>query len=58
MNKIKPDQTNMTEYISCSKCHMKFINDDEHSKREFGHNTLSTRYKQCVKCITRQTTHR
>ena len=40
----------MTEYINCSRCHMKFINDDEHIKYDFGYNRLNIRYKQCVRC--------
>ena len=39
-----------TKYIMCSKCHMKFINDDEHIKIDFGYNRLNERYKNCKKC--------
>ena len=42
----------MTEHIQCSRCHMKFINDDEHIKNDFGYNRLNERYKQCVRCRT------
>ena len=38
------------KYIICSKCHMKFINDDENIKKDFGYNRLNERYKNCVKC--------
>ena len=31
---------------------MKFINDDEHIKNDFGYNRLNERYKQCVRCRT------
>ena len=30
----------MTEYINCSRCHMNFINDEEHIKNDFGYNRL------------------
>ena len=48
----------MTEYINCSRCHMKFINDDEHIKTDFGYNRLNIRYKQCVRCRTKNTEYR
>ena len=31
---------------------MKFINDDEHIKNDFGYNRLNERYKQCARCRT------
>ena len=40
------------KYIICSKCHMKYINDDEHIKHDFGYNRLNERYKNCMKCRT------
>ena len=46
-----------TEYIKCSRCHMKFINDDEHIKTDFGYNRLNIRYKQCVRCRTTSREH-
>ena len=48
----------MTEYIKCSRCHMKFINDDEHIKNDFGYNRLNERYKQCVRCRNNQANYR
>ena len=39
-----------TNSIVCSKCHMKFINDDEHIKTYFGCTRLNIRYTTCVKC--------
>ena len=48
----------MTEYINCSRCHMKFINDDEHIKTDFGCNILNIRYKECVRCRTNRTWYR
>ena len=44
----------MTEYINCPRCHMKFINDDEHIKTYVGYNRLTIRYKQCVRCRTKR----
>ena len=37
-------------YIKCSKCRSKYINDDEHIKQDFGFNRLNKRFKTCVKC--------
>ena len=37
---------------------MKFINDDEHIKNDFGYNRLNERYKQCVRCRTKKTEYR
>ena len=48
MEQIEAEGNN--KYIICSKCHMKFINDDEHIKTDFGYNRLNERYKNCVKC--------
>ena len=39
-------------YIVCTRCHKKFINDEEHTKTDFGYNGLNIRYKNCVKCRT------
>ena len=48
----------MTKYISCSRGHKKFIDDDEHIKTDFGYNRLNIRYKQYVKCRTYQAQYR
>ena len=37
---------------------MKFINDDEHIKIDFGYNRLNERYKQCVKCRSKKAEYR
>ena len=37
---------------------MKFLNDDEHIKTDFGYDRLNIRYKQCVKCRTYQAEYR
>ena len=44
------------KYIKCSKCKCKYINDDEHIKKDFGHNRLEERFKTCVKCRERSRT--
>ena len=44
------DNQDINKYIKCSRCHMKFINDDEHIKNDFGYNRLNERYKNCIKC--------
>jgi hypothetical protein len=42
----------ITNYIVCSRCHMKFVIDDEHIKTDFGYNRLNIRCKNCVTCRT------
>ena len=37
-------------YIKCSRCTCKYINDDEHIKKDFGYNRLNERFKTCSKC--------
>ena len=58
MDQSKPEPESNSKYINCSKCHMKFINDDEQIKTNFGYNRLNIRYKQCLKCRTYQTEYR
>ena len=38
------------EYKICSKCKMKFINDDEQIKTDFGCDRLNIGYQTCVQC--------
>ena len=38
MEQSKPEAEINNKYINCSKFHMKFINDDEQIKTEFGYN--------------------
>ena len=38
------------KYIKCSMCKCKSINDDEHSKADFGDNRLNERFKTWFKC--------
>ena len=37
-------------YIICSKCRSKYINDEEHIANDFGYTRLEERYKTCVRC--------
>ena len=46
------EQGEADKYTKCSKCRCKYINDDEHIKKEFGYNRLEERFKTCVKCRT------
>ena len=38
------------QYIKCSNCKCKYINDEDHIKIDFGYNRLNVQYKCCVKC--------
>ena len=40
----------MNNYISCSRCNNKYINDAAHIQKDFGYNRLNRIYKLCVKC--------
>ena len=44
------DTSEDNNYIKCSKCRCKYINDDDHIKHDFGYNRLEQRFKTCVKC--------
>ena len=46
------ERSEADKYIKCSKCRCKYINDDEHIKKDFGYNRLEERFKTCVKCRT------
>ena len=50
------EENNKDQYISCSNCKCKYINDEEHIKRDFGYTILEERYKTCVKCRARNKT--
>ena len=43
-----------TEYIMCSQCKCKYLNDDEHIKTDFGYTRLNKRFKTCYKCRERR----
>jgi hypothetical protein len=47
----------MEEFIKCSKCKCKYINDEEHVKTDFGYNRLGRQYKSCVKCRVKSKTY-
>ena len=38
------------QYISCTRCKCKYVNDDNHIKHDFGYNRLNVRFKTCIKC--------
>jgi predicted phosphohydrolase len=38
------------QYIYCSSCKCRYINDAEHIKNDFGFTRLEVQYKTCVKC--------
>ena len=44
------EQQGSDQYIKCSSCKCKYINDDDHIKKDFGYNRLNEIYKTCVKC--------
>ena len=50
------EESNKYQYIICSNCRCKYINDEEHIKRDFGYTRLEERYKTCVKCRVRNKT--
>ena len=47
------EQSGNDNYIKCTNCKCKYINDDEHIKTDFGYNRLNERHKTCVKCRER-----
>ena len=49
---------NNQEYLNCSGCGKKFINDDDHIKNDFGYDRLNVRYKSCIQCRSRYAKHR
>ena len=38
------------QYIYCSRCKCRYINDAEHIKLDFGFNRLNENFKTCIKC--------
>ena len=46
--------TENKEYIMCSQCKCKYLNNDEHIKTDFGYTRLNTRFKTCYKCRERR----
>ena len=47
----------MEEFVKCSKCKSKYINDEEHVKTDFGYNRLGVKYKSCAKCRDKSKTY-
>ena len=47
------EESNKDQYIICSKCKRKYINDEEHIKQDFGYKRSEERYKTCVRCRAR-----
>ena len=45
------------QYIKCSSCKCKYINDDDHIKKDFGYNRLNVRFKTCVTCREKNRLH-
>ena len=45
-------------YLFCSGCSMKYINDEENIKQDFGYTRLNIRYKSCIQCRARYLKHR
>ena len=43
-------QQQRDEYIKCSACKCKYINDYDHIKIDFGYTRLEERYKCCIRC--------
>ena len=50
------EESNKDQYIICSRCRCKYINDEEHISKDFGYTRLEERYKTCVKCRARNKT--
>ena len=44
------EQDSKEQYIKCSRCKCKYINDDEHIKTDFGYTMLNELNKTCSRC--------
>ena len=49
---------NDNKYIKCSRCNIKYHNDDAHIKNDFGYNRLNEQFKTCLKCRNSRKLHR
>ena len=49
-HKFHKQGTMEEEYIHCTRCCRKFINDEEHIATDFGYTRWNTRFKNCVDC--------
>ena len=50
-------ETNTSEdnkYIKCSKCRLKYKNEDKHKAHDFGYNRLGEQFKTCFICRDKQ----
>ena len=52
------EESKHDNYIICSKCKCKYINDEEHISNDFGYTRLEERYKTCVRCRKRNKVNR
>ena len=50
MSGTMENEQQIDKYIICTKCKCKYINDDEHIKRDFGYSRIEKPYKTCCKC--------
>ena len=41
-------------YIKCSKCRLKYKNEDKHIAHDFGYIRLNEQFKTCVVCRDKQ----
>ena len=47
-------EENEDNYITCSCCKSKYINDNETIVKMFGYNRMQKRYKTCLTCRTKK----
>ena len=50
-------ETNTSEdnkYTKCSKCRLKYKNEDKHEAHDFGYNRLGEQFKTCFICRDKQ----
>ena len=45
------------QYISCTRCKCKYINDDNHIKHDFGYNRSNVRFTACIECRDKKKTN-
>jgi hypothetical protein len=44
------DEDTENKYVKCSRCRMKYHNNNDDINEYFGYNRLGERFKTCVKC--------
>ena len=52
------EQSEQYKYIKCKGCKCKYINDDEHIKKDFGYNRSGEKLESCVNCRSRTKTYK